>query len=35
VRPPLVKLSAAEISRIRKALDDAKVAPEGALPHAA
>ena len=35
VRPPLVKLSAAEIGRIRKALDDAKVAPEGALPMAA
>ena len=35
VRPPLVKLSDAEIARIRKALADAKVAPEGALPHAA
>jgi len=35
VRPPLVKLSAAEIARIRKALEDAKVAPEGALPLAA
>jgi 4-hydroxy-tetrahydrodipicolinate synthase len=35
VRPPLVKLSSAEISRIRKALEDAKVAPEGALPLAA
>jgi 4-hydroxy-tetrahydrodipicolinate synthase len=35
VRPPLVKLSDAEIARIRKALQDAKVAPEGALPHAA
>jgi 4-hydroxy-tetrahydrodipicolinate synthase len=35
VRPPLVKLSAAEIGRIRKALEDAKVAPEGALPLAA
>ena len=35
VRPPLVKLSEAEIARIRKALSDAKVAPEGALPHAA
>jgi 4-hydroxy-tetrahydrodipicolinate synthase len=35
VRPPLVKLSGAEIARIRKALEDAKVAPEGALPLAA
>ena len=35
VRPPLVKLSDAEIARIRTALADAKVAPEGALPHAA
>ena len=35
VRPPLVKLSAAEIARIRKALEDAKVTPEGALPLAA
>ena len=35
VRPPLVKLPEAEIARIRKALSDAKVAPEGALPHAA
>ena len=35
VRPPLVKLSDAEIARIRKALQEAKVAPEGALPHAA
>ena len=35
VRPPLVKLSDAEIGRIRKALDEAKVAQEGALPHAA
>jgi 4-hydroxy-tetrahydrodipicolinate synthase len=35
VRPPLVKLSDAEIARIRNALQDAKVAPEGALPHAA
>ena len=35
VRPPLVKLAAAEIARIRKALQDAKVAPEGALPLAA
>ena len=34
VRPPLVKLPEAEIARIRKALDDAKIAP-GALPHAA
>jgi len=35
VRPPLVKLSDTEIARIRNALQDAKVAPEGALPHAA
>lgn len=35
VRPPLVKLPEAEIARIRRALEDAKVAPEGALPHAA
>src|SRR6187431_93 len=35
VRPPLVKLSGAEIARIRKALSDATIAPEGALPHAA
>ena len=35
VRPPLVKVSDAEIARIRKALDDAKVGREGALPHAA
>ena len=35
VRPPLVKLSDAEVTRIRKALDDAKVAREGALPIAA
>jgi 4-hydroxy-tetrahydrodipicolinate synthase len=35
VRPPLVKLSDAEIARIRKALQEAKVAPDGALPHAA
>lgn len=30
VRPPLVKLGAAEIARIRQALDDARVLPEGA-----
>jgi len=35
LRPPLVKLFDAETGRIRKALDDAKAAPEGALPHAA
>lgn len=35
VRPPLVKITDAEIARIRKALEDAKVAPEGALPIAA
>lgn len=35
VRPPLVKISDAEIARIRKALDDAKIGREGALPHAA
>ena len=31
VRPPLVKLPETELARIRKALEDAKVAPEGAL----
>jgi 4-hydroxy-tetrahydrodipicolinate synthase len=35
VRPPLVKISDAEIARIRGALDDARVGREGALPHAA
>jgi 4-hydroxy-tetrahydrodipicolinate synthase len=35
VRPPLVKVSETEIARIRKALQDAKVEPEGALPLAA
>jgi 4-hydroxy-tetrahydrodipicolinate synthase len=35
VRPPLVKLASGEIARIGKALEDAKVAPEGALPLAA
>ena len=35
VRPPLVKLSDAKIARIRNALADAKVTPEGALPLAA
>ena len=35
VRPPLVKISDSEIARIRKALDDAKIGREGALPHAA
>jgi 4-hydroxy-tetrahydrodipicolinate synthase len=35
VRPPLVKISEAEIARIRQALDYAKVGREGALPHAA
>ena len=35
VRPPLVKISDVEIARIRKALDDAKIGREGALPHAA
>ncbi len=35
VRPPLMKLSSTEISRIAKALDDAKIGREGALPHAA
>ena len=35
VRPPLVKLSETEIARIRKALEEAKVSPEGALPLAA
>ena len=35
VRPPLVKLSAAEIARIRAALEASNVAPEGALRLAA
>jgi 4-hydroxy-tetrahydrodipicolinate synthase len=35
VRPPLMKLADAEIARIRKALADAKITPEGALPLAA
>jgi 4-hydroxy-tetrahydrodipicolinate synthase len=35
VRLPLVKLSDAEIARIRKALQDAKVEAEGAMPLAA
>jgi 4-hydroxy-tetrahydrodipicolinate synthase len=35
VRPPLVKISDAEIARIRQALDYANVRPEGALLHAA
>ena len=35
VRPPLVKLSEAEIARIRDALQQANVAPEGALRLAA
>jgi 4-hydroxy-tetrahydrodipicolinate synthase len=35
VRPPLVKLSEAEIERIRDALAQANVAPEGALRLAA
>ena len=35
VRPPLVKLSDAEIARIRKALDEAGVMREGALARAA
>ncbi len=35
VRPPLVKLSQAEIRRIRNALDEAKIRPEGALALAA
>ena len=35
VRPPLVKIGDAEIERIRKALDSAKIGREGALPHAA
>ena len=30
-----VNAHGSEIARLRKALDDAKVAPEGALPHAA
>ena len=35
VRPPLVKLSDAEITRIRTALQEARIAREGALPLAA
>jgi 4-hydroxy-tetrahydrodipicolinate synthase len=35
VRPPLVKLSDAEIARIRRALDEAGVMREGALARAA
>jgi 4-hydroxy-tetrahydrodipicolinate synthase len=35
VRPPLVKLTDAEIARIRNALDDAQIAREGALRLAA
>ena len=35
VRPPLTKLSQAEIGRIRNALDEAKIRPEGALALAA
>ena len=35
VRPPLVKLSEAEIARIRWALEEAEVGPEGALLEAA
>ena len=35
VRPPLVKLSEAEIARIRGALEEADVGPEGALLEAA
>ena len=35
VRPPLMKLSDAEIARVRKALSEAGIAPEGALNLAA
>jgi 4-hydroxy-tetrahydrodipicolinate synthase len=35
VRPPLVKIGDAEIERIRRALDDAGVRPDGALQEAA
>jgi 4-hydroxy-tetrahydrodipicolinate synthase len=35
VRPPLVKLSAAEIARLKQALDAAGIGPEGALSQAA
>ena len=35
VRPPLVKLSDAEIARIRTALTEAKISRDGALPLAA
>jgi 4-hydroxy-tetrahydrodipicolinate synthase len=35
VRPPLVKLSAAELARLREALDAARIFPEGAFTQAA
>ena len=35
VRPPLMKLSEQEISGIEKALDEAGIKQEGALPKAA
>jgi len=35
VRPPLVKLPEAEIARLKQALDDAGILPEGALSVAA
>ncbi len=35
VRPPLMKLSDAELARLRSALDEAQIATEGALGLAA
>jgi 4-hydroxy-tetrahydrodipicolinate synthase len=35
VRPPLMKLTEAEIARLKQALDDARILPEGALSVAA
>jgi 4-hydroxy-tetrahydrodipicolinate synthase len=35
VRPPLVKIGAAEIERIRVALKEAQVSRDGAMPEAA
>jgi len=35
VRPPLMKLSAAELARLRQALDAAGIHPDGALTEAA
>ena len=35
VRPPLMKLPPAEIERLRRALNEARITRDGALPHAA